>query len=156
VVAKLFLIVRPHVAVFGQKDAQQSLIIRRMARDLNLDVDLIIAPTIREADGLAMSSRNVYLSPEERRQAVSLSQALVIGVDAALAGATPDAVRAALAARIGREPDAVIDYAEVADTETLDPLSSFDGKDAAILLLAVRLGRTRLIDNAIVNFTAAP
>jgi len=148
VVARLFRIVRPQRAYFGEKDAQQLRVVRRMVEEQGLPVEVIGLPTAREPDGLAMSSRNAYLSPEERQAALVLSRALALArrmveVDgvhdaAAVRGAAEELVRA--------EPLARIDYVSVSDSETLEELSEI-GRPA-LLLLAVRIGATRLIDNA--------
>jgi pantoate--beta-alanine ligase len=127
---KLFTIVRPHLAYFGQKDAQQVAVVRRMVRDLNLDLDIRVIPTIREADGLALSSRNVQLSPMEREQALAINRALAAGLAAYRAGRDP-VLEARKALR-----DIEADYVAVAD---------FEGQPT--LAIAARVGRTRLIDN---------
>jgi pantoate--beta-alanine ligase len=152
VVLKLFAIVSPDVAYFGAKDHQQQLILRRMTADLNLPLEIRTVPTVREPDGLAMSSRNRYLSPEERRAAVVLSQALA-EARAAVSGGERDAdrVRQVLTKRIESERLARLDYAAVVDAETLEPVTSFTAGRAAVGLLAVRIGSTRLIDNAILR-----
>jgi len=146
VVARLFNLVQPDLAVFGEKDAQQLRVIRRMVRDLGFPVEIVSHPIVREPDGLAMSSRNRYLSPEERRQALCLRRAL----DAVLARHTAGereaaALRAVLRAAIAAEPGARLDYAEVVDDETLEPVARCDRP--CLALLAVFIGRTRLIDN---------
>lgn len=142
VVAKLFLIVRPDVAVFGEKDWQQLAVLRRMARDLNFDVRIVGHPTVREADGLATSSRNAYLTPKERTAAPGIFRALR---DAAAGGLAPQvAVRKAMAA-ISKIPGARVDYVEAVDAATLQPLAN--RQTAGRLLAAVFLGRARLIDN---------
>jgi pantoate--beta-alanine ligase len=150
VVLKLFEIVRPDVAFFGQKDAQQAIILQRMVRDLDLDVRLEVLPIVREADGLAMSSRNAYLSPDERRAALVLSRSL-----REVEGRIADGERSAavLLARmremIGREPLARIDYTEVVDPDRLESVPRL--VDGTLIALAVFFGKTRLIDNAIVS-----
>jgi pantoate--beta-alanine ligase len=150
VVLKLLAIVGPDLAYFGQKDYQQQLIIRRMVDDLNLPVTVRTAETVREPDCLAMSSRNRYLGPDERRAATVLSRALVKAREAAAGGeAGADRVRQILRETIESEPKARLDYAEVADAETLEPLSGrLDGRKA-VALVAARVGPTRLIDNAL-------
>lgn len=150
VVLKLFQIVRPDVAFFGQKDAQQAVIIRRMVRDMDLDVDLILMPTVREPDGLAMSSRNSYLSAEERRAALVLFQGLELARARCEAG-EKDAVKItdAVRALIGREPLARIEYVEVVDPEELGPVGRIEGE--ALVALAVFIGKTRLIDNTVIR-----
>ena len=143
VVSKLFNILAPDAAVFGDKDFQQLAIIRRMVRDLDFNIEVIAVPTIREEDGLACSSRNQYLNPEERKQAIVLFKALTAAKNAGKKSAK-DVV--ALAQKILNEaPLARIDYAEVADAETLKPVE-ISGPNS-VLLLAVFFGKTRLIDN---------
>lgn len=150
VVAKLFGIVRPHLALFGQKDFQQSVLVRRMVQDLNAGVKIIVRPTVRERDGLAMSSRNVYLSPEARGVAPMLYRSLRAGREAVRRGKTDArAVEAAMREVIVRESALTIDYLVVCDPRTLEPLSRVTSK--AVLLGAVRLGSIRLIDNLIVT-----
>jgi pantoate--beta-alanine ligase len=150
VVLKLFHIVQPDVAYFGQKDAQQAVIIRRMVRDLDLPVEVRVCPIVREPDGLALSSRNQYLSPEQRQQAVVLWAALQEGVRLVAAGERAGAaVERTLAARIQAEPGATLDYAAVVDAETLEPLPTLRGR--VLLALAVRFGATRLIDNTLIE-----
>lgn len=146
VVSKLFALVQPHVALFGRKDFQQLAIIRQMTRDLNLPVEIVGLPIIREHDGLAMSSRNVNLSPSERQQALALSDALRLAGALARGGETSTAaVIEAARDRIGREKDARIDYIEIRHQTTLAEMSSINPDSQ--LLLAVRVGTTRLIDN---------
>jgi pantoate--beta-alanine ligase len=150
VVAKLFLAVKPHVAAFGQKDFQQAVVIRRMARDLNFDLSVIVAPIVREPDGLAMSSRNVYLSPGERLDALALNQSLVKAESMIRGGETKSsAVIGAIEDMIGSKKTAKIDYVEIVDPDTLRPLQSVESK--ALIALAVFVGKTRLIDNTIVG-----
>ena len=150
VVAKLFATIKPHVAVFGQKDAQQAIVIRRMVRDLNMDVDVMVAPTVREADGLAMSSRNVYLSTEERREATALYRALVLGQKMIERGERcAQNVIAAMFDVIAPQPHAEIDYIEVVDAEQLTPVTELS--DSILLAVAVRFGKARLIDNTLVQ-----
>ena len=150
VVCKLFAAVKPHVAVFGQKDAQQAVVIRRMVRDLNLDVEVLVSPTVREADGLAMSSRNAYLSPEAREEApvlyLSLQEArALVEQGERRAGVVVEAMRR----RIGRRPHAQIEYVAAVDAENLKPLEELSGE--ILLALAVRFGKARLIDNLVVQ-----
>ncbi len=149
VVAKLFGIFTPDVAVFGQKDFQQAALIRRMALDLDQGVRVEVAPIVREADGLAMSSRNVYLSPEERERALALSRGLEHGRALFAAGERDaGALRAALWEALevpGIEPE----YAEAADPLTLEPVAT--AESGTVLLVAARVGRTRLIDNAVLS-----
>jgi pantoate--beta-alanine ligase len=146
VVAKLFEIVRPHYAYFGQKDAAQVAVLRKMVRDLDIDTEIVVCPTIREADGLAMSSRNVCLSPEQRRQALCLWRALSHVQSLAAAGEL-DPAKLVCAARqvIAAEAAARIDYVEIVDPDTLDPVS--DLKRGALVAVACFVGKTRLIDN---------
>jgi pantoate--beta-alanine ligase len=141
VVLKLFEAARPHRAYFGQKDAQQAAVVTRLARDLDTGVDVVVCPTVREPDGLALSSRNVYLRPDERRAALCLVRALR-AADAAYAAGQRDAaaLRAALHDVLDAEPLARVDYAEVVDEATFRP-------PGRLAVLAVRVGATRLIDN---------
>jgi pantoate--beta-alanine ligase len=146
VVLKLFNVVQPDRAFFGQKDAQQVRIIQQMVRDLDVPVELVIGPTVREADGLALSSRNRYLDAEQRRQAVALAQALAEGRALIHFGERdPEAVRRRMAERIAAAPGATLDYAAVVDAATLRPPPRLQGP--TLLALAVRFGATRLIDN---------
>lgn len=146
VVLKLFNMVQPDVAYFGQKDAQQAQIIMQMTADLNLPLRVRVCPIVREADGLAMSSRNEYLSPSQRRQATVLSRALREAQELIGAGEEDaSVVRSLMASRVRAAPDAQLDYAEIVDAETLKPVDRLAGE--ALLLLAVRFGATRLIDN---------
>jgi pantoate--beta-alanine ligase len=150
VVLKLFGIVGPDVAYFGQKDYQQQLVLRRMVADLNVPVRIETVPTVREADGLAMSSRNRYLNADERNAATVLSRALREAEAAVSAGErSADRVRQVLHATLESERLASVDYAEVADAETLEPLATFGEGRRGVALLAVRVGPARLIDNAI-------
>ncbi len=146
VVAKLFNIVQPARAYFGQKDAQQVVVIKRMVADLNMDLEIVVVPTIRERDGLAMSSRNVYLSPEERQAATVLFKALTLA-QRLWSGGEKDAekIRRQMTALIRKEPLAQIDYVSIADAETLGELDLVD--HPAMASLAVKIGKTRLIDN---------
>jgi len=150
VVLKLFNIVAPHKAVFGMKDYQQYLVVRRMVRDLNLDIEINGVETVREKDGLAMSSRNAYLDKDERKAARCIPRALD-EVNAALFGEIREgAALIAIAKKsIETEPLAVIEYISVCDTETLAEVEYIKG--AARLMLAVRIGRTRLIDNCLLE-----
>ena len=150
IVTKLFAAVKPHVAIFGQKDAQQTIVIQRMVRDLNLDVEILMAPTVREADGLAMSSRNAYLSAEERREAPALYRALMVG-QKMIAQGERRAQRVVEAMRDVIEPQrsAKIDYIEAVDAKNLAPVTEL--KDSILLAVAVRFGKARLIDNALVR-----
>lgn len=152
VVCKLFNIVKPASAYFGQKDFQQAVIIRRMIEDLNMDVDLIICPTFRESDGLAMSSRNAYLSREERKAASVIYKALISGSQLIKSGTSnPVSVSKQIHDLLKSEPlVSEIQYAGVYDIDTLDELVQF--KKQNLLALAVKIGNTRLIDNMIVEF----
>ncbi|HYF02334.1 MAG TPA: pantoate--beta-alanine ligase [Patescibacteria group bacterium] len=151
VVLKLFLAAKPHRAYFGQKDYQQTLVIRKLVRDLNLDVQIDIVPTRREADGLAMSSRNVYLSEENRAHALKLFKALKTGEEVFLKGEKERVkINAAMRAVLQEIPDAVIDYAAAAKAADFDEPDFFKSGDDIVLLIAVRIGNTRLIDNMII------
>ncbi len=146
VVAKLFGIVQPDVALFGRKDFQQLAVIRRMTLDLNLPVEVVGMPIVREADGLAMSSRNSYLSPAERRQALALSEAIGLACQMVREGRIDaDDILQAARQRIEREPDARIDYLKICHGQTLEEMSGVTGD--SVILLAVKIGKTRLIDN---------
>jgi pantoate--beta-alanine ligase len=148
VVAKLFNIVEPTRAYFGQKDAQQALVIKKMVTDLNMNLEVIVAPTVRESDGLAMSSRNVYLNPRERQAATILFKALTLAQNLREKGEmNAETVRQQITSLISREPLAKIEYVSIADTDTLEELSKIDR--SALASLAVRIGKTRLIDNII-------
>jgi pantoate--beta-alanine ligase len=150
VVAKLFHITQPHVAVFGEKDYQQLAIIRRMVRDLDFVIEIAGVPIVREPDGVAMSSRNAYLSPAQRQAARSLSTGLA-AAERAFAGGERRAAALVAAARapIEAEPDARIDYAELRDAEELTELTHVERR--AVLALAVFVGTTRLIDNRVIG-----
>jgi pantoate--beta-alanine ligase len=146
VVAKLFNIVQPNRAYFGQKDAQQVVVIRRMVADLNLGTDIVVVPTVREKDGLAMSSRNIHLSPGERQAATVLFKALTLARQLWQGGMNDaNKLRKQMTSLIEEEPLAQIDYISVADAETLEELNVIDRP--ALASLAVRIGNTRLIDN---------
>ena len=148
VVTKLFHIVCPDNAYFGQKDAQQLAVIRRMVRDLNFDIEIVGCPIVREADGLAMSSRNTYLNEEERKAALVLSQAVRLGEELVEAGEKNAAViKEKMIAHIEAEPLAKIDYVEIVDAQSLEPVSEIQGEILAAM--AVYIGKTRLIDNFI-------
>jgi pantoate--beta-alanine ligase len=150
VVAKLFNIVRPHVAIFGEKDYQQLQLVRRLVRDLNFDIEVVGHPIVREADGLAMSSRNIYLSPEERQAALCLSRSLGRAACMVKRGETKGRViTEAVRAGIEKEPLARVEYATLCDSATLEPVEEI--QESALLALAVRIGKTRLIDNQILK-----
>jgi pantoate--beta-alanine ligase len=152
VVLKLLEIVRPDLAVFGQKDYQQQLLIRRMVEDLHVPVAMLTVPTVREPDGLALSSRNRYLSPDQRRAATVLWRALDRAARAAARGEhSGDRVRQILRETIESEPLANLDYAEVADAETLERLHELAPQRSAVALLAARVGPARLIDNRLLT-----
>ncbi|ADA67758.1 pantoate/beta-alanine ligase [Thermotoga petrophila RKU-10] len=150
VVTKLFNIVKPHRAYFGQKDAQQFRVLRRMVRDLNMDVEMIECPIVREPDGLAMSSRNVYLSPEERQQALSLYQSLKIAENLYLNGERDaEKIKEEMIKHLSRFDKVKIDYVEIVDEETLEPVEKIDRK--VIVAVAAWVGNARLIDNTILG-----
>jgi pantoate--beta-alanine ligase len=150
VVTKLFAIVRPETAFFGQKDFQQAVLVRRLVEDLNLGVRVVIRPTVREADGLALSSRNAYLSSRQRRAATVLIDALRCGQAAIRNGErSVGRVRRAMLTRARQEPLAHVDYLAVCDPATLEPLLRITRP--AVLLGAIRIGGIRLIDNVLVR-----
>ena len=150
VVAKLFNIVQPSRAYFGQKDVQQVMVIKRMAADLNMGIEIVVVPTVRESDGLAMSSRNIYLSPKERQAATILFKALILARQSGQSGEKDaEKIRRQMAALIQKEPLAQIDYVSIADAGTLEELSLLDRP--AVASLAVRIGKTRLIDNMLLE-----
>jgi pantoate--beta-alanine ligase len=150
VVLKLFEIVQPRFAYFGRKDAQQARLIRQMSADLNLDTSVVVCPIVREADGLALSSRNVYLKAADRRAAAVLSRSLAAVRDEVAKGER-DAGRllAALRRVLALEPRVALDYAEIVDNETLEPIPILRG--TCYVLLAAKVGDTRLIDNALIE-----
>jgi pantoate--beta-alanine ligase len=146
VCAKLFNIVKPHVAVFGKKDFQQLVVIRRMVEDLNMDLEIIGLPTVREPDGLAMSSRNTYLKPDEREAALSLSRSLLMAKTLYEKGERDAGKIIEEVTRfIGRHPEGKIDYVKICDTTTMKDVNRLQGKE--VIALAVRVGVARLIDN---------
>ncbi|SFN12085.1 pantoate--beta-alanine ligase [Thermodesulforhabdus norvegica] len=150
VVTKLFNIVKPHIAVFGEKDYQQLLVIRRMVKDLNLDVEIVGHPTVRETDGLAMSSRNVYLSDEERKAALRLNQSLQMARDLLQKGINRAGdIISEVSGYISSDPRVRIDYVEIRDAETLEEIDVIDRP--AVLALAAFVGSARLIDNTILR-----
>jgi pantoate--beta-alanine ligase len=152
VVLKLFELVRPDLAVFGQKDYQQQLLVRRMISDLHVPVQLSICPTVREPDGLALSSRNRYLNPEQRQAAVVLNRALERARAAAQAGEfRSERIRQILHETLRSESMAELDYAEVANADTLERLGDIDNTHRAVALVAARFGTTRLIDNTLLT-----
>lgn len=150
IVTKLFNIVRPHKAFFGQKDYQQSIVIKRMVKDLNMEIDIIVLPTVREPDGLAMSSRNYYLSQEERKASTILYRSLMM-VSKMVRDGEKDAKRvySEMKTMIDKEPLANIDYIAIADPDTLQNIYEIKGK--TLIALAVRIGNTRLIDNILIE-----
>jgi pantoate--beta-alanine ligase len=150
VVAKLFNGMQPDKAYFGQKDAQQAAVIRQMTRDLNFPIEIVVCPTVREADGLAMSSRNTYLNPDERQAATILFCALSAAQEAYSNGERQaDALRAIMTGKIASEPLARLQYVSCADHDTLEELEAVHGK--ALLSMAVYIGKTRLIDNFVIG-----
>jgi pantoate--beta-alanine ligase len=153
VVAKLFNVVGPDVAYFGQKDAQQAVVIRRMARDLDFPVRIEVMPTVREPDGLAMSSRNAYLEPADRKRAAALSRALAAAEGGARAGSLADGLAAARAelAAAGIEPE----YLEARDAGTLEPVDRLADRPV-LVAVAARVGAARLIDNVLIRPTNVP
>lgn len=151
VVAKLFHLTLPHVALFGQKDFQQAFLIEKMVRDLNFDVEIVVAPTKRESDGLAMSSRNIYLSTDERRQATALSESLKMAEAQIQGGERQTAeIIQLIARRIAREPSASVDYITVADAASFQETVTLLPRLRYVIALAVRVGKTRLLDNIVV------
>ena len=150
VVAKLFHIIAPDAAFFGQKDAAQVAVIRRMVRDLNFPVEIVVCPIVREPDGLAMSSRNAYLNPEERHRALVLQRSLQCVEEAFRAGER-NAARLVAGAKqvIADEPQVRLDYFEIVDPDTLDPLDEISRP--ALVAVAAYVGSTRLIDNTVLN-----
>ncbi|MDD5190814.1 MAG: pantoate--beta-alanine ligase [Dehalococcoidales bacterium] len=150
VVNKLFNIVMPDNAYFGQKDAQQLLVIMKMVKDLNMNLQVIACPTVREPDGLAMSSRNTYLTPEQRQAAPVLRKSLMLAKEMYDKGERDaDKIRAAMIALLKTEPQGQIDYVSIADTGTLNELKIIKGQ--ALVSLAVKIGKPRLIDNIILG-----
>ncbi|GAB6938257.1 pantoate--beta-alanine ligase [Isoptericola variabilis] len=153
VVLKLMHLTRPDVALFGEKDAQQLLAVRRMVRDLDVDVEVLGVPIVRDADGLALSSRNAYLSDDERASALALSRALRAGADAAAEGA--EAVVGAASGILDGAAGVEVDYLALVDPTTVDPVPA-DFRGPALLLVAARTGATRLIDNQAVDLAGIP
>jgi len=150
VVAKLFNIIEPTRAYFGQKDAQQAIVIKKMVSDLNMNLEIVTAPTVREPDGLAMSSRNTHLNPQERQAAVVLSQALSLAQKLWSQGEkNAERIRQQMIDLIQKQPLADIDYVSIADNETLDELDTV--KSPALVSLAVKINKTRLIDNIVLE-----
>ena len=150
VVLKLFNIVKPHIAVFGEKDYQQLMVIKRMVKDLNLDIEIVGAPTVREKDGLAMSSRNTYLSEEERKSALSLYKALLKAQELVNSGiVNVSEIKKILEEFIHKHPYTKVQYIEFVDPETLEPVEKVE--KPVLCALAVFVGKARLIDNAIIK-----
>ncbi len=155
VVLKLFEIVQPHFAYFGRKDAQQVRILQQMTQDLNLNVEIVVCPIVREPDGLALSSRNTYLSSDERRSATALHRALK-EAQQAISIATLDAfqLQRIVSGLLSKEPLTRVDYVQIVDAETFEPVARI-GARPAYVLLAVYVGKTRLIDNLLIEPAAA-
>lgn len=149
VVNKLFNIVTPDHAYFGQKDGQQLAVIKRMIRDLNMDIEIVGCPIVREEDGLAKSSRNTYLSPEERKAALILSKTVALGKELAKTEKDANKVVEAMKKNIETEPLAKIDYVEAVDALSMAPVEKLEG--TCMLAMAVYIGKTRLIDNTLIN-----
>ena len=150
VVLKLFEIAQPRFAYFGRKDAQQCRIIQQMATDLNLDTEIVVSPIVREPDGLALSSRNAYLSPDDRRVATALYRSLE-GLRAEISAGQRDAAHLIAAARrvLDSEPGVKTDYVEIVDAESLEPVTVL--RKRSLVLIAAHVGKTRLIDNALIE-----
>ena len=149
VCAKLFNIIQPQRAYFGQKDAQQAIVIKKMVTDLNMNIEIVTLPTVREPDGLALSSRNTYLNPHERQAAVVLYQALSLAQQLYANGEkNAERLRQEIIGLIQQQPLADVDYVSIANAETLDELDTV--KPPALVSLAVKIGRTRLIDNIVI------
>lgn len=149
VVNKLFNIVTPYHAYFGQKDGQQLAVIKRMVRDLNMDIEIVGCPIVREEDGLAKSSRNTYLSSEERKAALILSKTVALGKELAKTEKDANKVVEAMKKNIETEPLAKIDYVEAVDALSMAPVEKLEG--TCMLAMAVYIGKTRLIDNTLIN-----
>ena len=149
VVNKFFNIVTPDRAYFGQKDGQQLAVIKRMVRDLNMDIEIVGCPIVREEDGLAKSSRNTYLSPEERKAALILSKTVALGKELAKTEKDANKVVEAMKKNIETEPLAKIDYVEAVDALSMAPVEKLEG--TCMLAMAVYIGKTRLIDNTLIN-----
>ena len=146
VISKFFNIIQPNIAVFGRKDYQQLLLIRQMVRDLNYDVDIVEAPTLRDPDGLAMSSRNIYLNPEQRKAALSLYQSLEKAASDVKAGVhDADTIISRAKEQIAIHPEITVEYISVCHPDTLEEIKTISGP--ALMALAAMVGKTRLIDN---------
>jgi len=150
VVLKLFEIVQPRFAYFGRKDAQQCRVVQQMADDLNLDTEIVVSPIVREPDGLALSSRNAYLSPDDRRAATALNRSLE-AVKAEIGAGQRDAAHLIATARqlLDSEPGVKTDYVEIVDAESLEPVTVL--RKRSLVLIAAHVGKTRLIDNALIE-----
>ncbi|MCX7792934.1 MAG: pantoate--beta-alanine ligase [Thermodesulfovibrionales bacterium] len=152
VVTKLFNIVKPKRAYFGLKDYQQTVIIKKMVRDLNMDVEIITCPTVREPDGLAMSSRNLYLKPDERRAATVIYRTLIEASQLVKELKPPEEVQRLMFERLKGEPlVSSIDYAGLYDPETLEEIKDYSMKKEILIAIALRIGQTRLIDNILIS-----
>ena len=152
VVVKLFNITKPHIVVFGQKDAQQAIIVQKLVKDLDFDIKIFIGPTVREPDGLAMSSRNVYLSPTERKDSTVLYQSLRLAQQLIDEGERNcSIIISEMSKLITSKPSAKIDYISVTDTSSLEDLAVLRPNDSILISLAVRFGTTRLIDNILLT-----
>jgi len=155
VITILFNLVRPDKAYFGQKDAQQAIIIKKMVRDLHLPVEVVVCPIVREADGLAMSSRNVFLNPEERKQATCLNSGLLKVEDylksGALDGNKTEKLVQIIKSHIEQQTLAVVDYIHILDGETLENIERIESGKTALVAVAVKFGKTRLIDNRVLS-----
>lgn len=150
VVLKLFNIVKPDIAIFGEKDYQQLLVIKQMVKDLNLDVEIVPCPTVREPDGLAMSSRNIYLSPKERESALSLYKALNLAEKMVKDGEKdPEKIKKSMIEFINMHPYIIVQYIEIVDPQTLEPVEVID--KPVLCAIAAFVGRARLIDNKIIS-----
>jgi len=151
VVSKLFHLARPHVAYFGQKDFQQVAIVRQLIADLSFDLELVVFPTVREADGLAMSSRNARLSPEARAAAPLLHQVLQQAAAQVRLGVLPAQVQQQALAALAQEPAFIPEYIEIADAQSLQPVAHYEAARPVVLCVAAHLGGVRLIDNVVVE-----
>jgi pantoate--beta-alanine ligase len=150
VVLKLFNIIQPDIAVFGEKDYQQLLVIKQMVKDLNLDIEIVGSPTVREPDGLAMSSRNIYLSPKERESAVSLNRALELAEKLVKEGEkNPEKIKKTLFEFLRMHPYLIVQYIEIVDPETLDPVEVIE--KPVVCAIAAYVGKARLIDNRLIK-----